>query len=418
MTTTPQQHKDSSIPTGALSGIRVLDLSRILAGPSCTQILGDLGADILKIERPGVGDDIRKWGPPFLKDELGEDTTESGYYLSTGRNKRSICIDFSKPEGREVLLGLLTHCDVLVENYKVGNLKKLGLDYETLKELFPRLIYCSVTGYGQNGPYAARPGYDMVAQAIGGLISIVGEEGRPPAKVPIAIDDIMTGMYACVGILSALRHRDQTGIGQHIDLALLDVQIAWLYNQGVNHFLDGKIPKRMGTGHPNIVPYQIFEAADGYILLGAVNNDQFSKLCHFVGRPELLAREGFRSNMERVGNRAVVNAAVSEFIARQSVDYWVEELANIKLTCSRVNNIGQALKDPQVLSRGMHIKMEHPLSGEKPIDLIGNPLKFSETPVNYRQAPPTLGQHSAEILMEFLGYDQEKIDQLRSSGIL
>jgi crotonobetainyl-CoA:carnitine CoA-transferase CaiB-like acyl-CoA transferase len=412
------QQMMSGLTPGALTGVRVLDLSRILAAPVCTQILGDLGADIIKVERPGVGDDIRKWGPPFLKDEQGNDTTESGYYLSTGRNKRSICIDFSRPEGREILLGLLANCDVLVENYKVGNMQKLGLDYPTLKELFPGLIYCSVTGYGQDGPYANRPGYDMVAQALGGLISIVGEEGRPPAKVPIAIDDIMTGMYACVGILSALRHRDQTGIGQYIDLALLDVQIAWLYNQGVNHFLDGKIPERMGTGHPNIVPYQIYEASDGYILLGAVNDDQFSKLCNFAERSELLDREGFRSNKERVGNRAVVNAAVSEFIAQHSVEYWVNELSKIKLTCSKVNNIAQALSDPQVLARGMHIQMEHPLAGEKPVDLIASPLNLSETPVSYRQAPPTLGQHTMDILTELLEMDSQKIKQLQAEGIV
>ncbi|UTW11968.1 CaiB/BaiF CoA transferase family protein [Marinobacterium rhizophilum] len=413
-----QKENSAATPTGPLSGIRVLDLSRILAAPACTQILGDLGADIIKVERPMIGDDIRKWGPPFLKDEEGNDTTESGYYLSTGRNKRSISIDFSKAEGREILLGLIAQCDVLVENYKVGSLKKLGLDYDTLRDLFPGIIYCSITGYGQDGPYSARPGYDMVAQALGGLISIIGEEGRPPAKVPIAVDDIMTGMYACIGILSALRHRDQTGIGQQIDLALLDVQIAWLYNQGVNYFLDGEIPKRMGTGHPNIVPYQIFEASDGYILLGAVNNDQFAKLCNFVGRPDLLERNGFKNNKERVRNRAVVNAAVSEFIATQTVNYWVEELSKIKLTCSKVNNIAEALSDPQVLSRGMHIKMEHPLAGAKPVDLIASPLNLSETPVNYRHAPPTLGQHTDDILAEFLDFDENRIAELRNAGIL
>ena len=367
---------------------------------------------------PEIGDDIRKWGPPFLKDVQGNDSTESGYYLSTNRNKRSICIDFSKPKGQALLIDLIGECDIFIENYKVGGLKKFGLDYETLNKRFPKLIYCSITGYGQEGPYASRPGYDMVAQALGGLISILGEEGRAPAKVPIAIDDIMTGMYAGIGILAALRHRDQTGLGQQIDLALLDVQIAWLYNQGVNYFLDGKIPGRLGTGHPNIVPYQIYEASDGYMLLGTATDGQFAKFCDFVGQPELCQKVGFRTNKERVGNRAVVNAAVAQIIATETVNYWVEGLSKIKLTCSKVNNVAEALSDPQVQARGMQIQMDHPYGGDKPIDLIASPLNLSETPVNYRHAPPTLGQHTEAILSEILGFDEARITELREDGVL
>ncbi len=409
--------KDTSVP-GPLAGVKVLDLSRILAAPSCTQILGDLGADIIKVERPGVGDDIRTWGPPFLQDEHGNDTTESGYYLSTGRNKRSICIDFSQPEGAKLLLQLMGECDVFVENYKVGGLAKYGLDYDSVKKRYQGMIYCSVTGYGQTGPYAPRPGYDMVAQCLGGWISMIGEEGRPPSKVPIAIDDIMTGMYACIGILAALRHRDLTGQGQQIDLALLDVQMAWLYNQGVNHFLDGKVPERMGSAHPNLVPYQIYEASDGYVLLGAANDIQFGKFCSFVGRDDLPQKPKFKTNRDRVNNRQLVNDAVAEIIAGQTVDYWVTEMSRIKLTCSKVNNVAAAFEDPQVIAREMKIQMKHPLAGKKPVDLIASPLKLSETPVSYRQPPPTLGEHTDQVITEYLGLSEERIAELKSAGIL
>ncbi len=404
--------------TGPLLGVKVLDLSRILAAPSCTQILGDLGADVIKVERPGQGDDIRTWGPPFLKDQHGADTTESGYYLSTGRNKRSVCIDFSQPEGREILMQLIGESDIFVENYKVDGLKKYGLDYASVKAVYPEIIYCSVTGYGQTGPYANRPGYDMVAQSLGGLISIIGEEGRPPAKVPIAIDDIMTGMYACIGILAALRHRDQTGVGQQIDLALLDVQVAWLYNQGVNYLLDGKIPERLGTGHPNIVPYQIFQTLDGFMLLAIANDSQFEKFCDFVDRKDLLGREGFQTNKDRVNNRSVVNAEISEILATKTSDYWVTQFSKIKLVCSKVNNIAEALSDPQVTARDMVIQMEHPLAGPGKVNLISSPLNLSETPVSYRHPPPMLGEHTSEVMREVLKMSDMKIKQLKKSKIL
>lgn len=412
-----QTSKQAHVP-GPLVGVKVLDVSRILAAPSCTQILGDLGADVIKVERPVTGDDIRTWGPPFLKDADGNDTTESGYYLSTGRNKRSICIDFSRPQGAELLMQLMGECDVFVENYKVGGLAKYGLDYASIKQRYPEMIYCSVTGYGQTGPYAPRPGYDMVAQCLGGLISMIGEEGRPPSKVPLAIDDIMTGMYACIGILAALRHRDQTGVGQQIDLALLDVQLAWLYNQGVNHFISGEIPKRMGSAHPNLAPYQIYKAKDGYVLLGAANNVQFGKFCTLLGCPSLAEKPEFKTNRDRVNNRHLLNEVVSEVVATQTVDYWVTEMATIKLTCSKVNDVAEAFADPHVISREMKIQMNHPLAGDKPVDLIASPLRLSETPVSYRQAPPTLGQHTDQIIDEYLGLSQERIAELKAAGVL
>jgi len=404
--------------SGPLSGVRVLDLGRILAAPSCTQTLGDLGADIIKVEHPEKGDDIRTWGPPFLKDDQGSDTTESGYYMSTGRNKRSITIDFSRPEGRDLLIKLMAESDIFVENYKVGGLKKYGLDYETVHRIHPSLIYCSITGYGQTGPYRDRPGYDMVAQCLGGLISIIGEEDSPPAKVPVAINDIMTGMYASIAILAALRHRDQTGAGQQIDLGLLDVQIAWLYNQGVNYLLNGDIPSRLGTSHPNIVPYKIFKTADGFMLLGIASDYQFEKFCDLTGRRDLLERKGFRNNAERVNNRAEVDREIEDILAGNTSDYWVEALSEIKLVCSKVNTMDQALADPQVAAREMVIQMQHSLRPSEPVDLIASPMKFSETPVSYRQAPPTLGQHTDQILKEVLGMTSEETRSLRQNGII
>lgn len=414
-----REYSDTRVANGGpLAGVRVLDLGRILAAPSCTQTLGDLGADIIKVEHPDKGDDIRTWGPPFLRDDLGKETTESGYYMSTGRNKRSVTIDFSKPEGRELLIRLMGKSDVFVENYKVDGLKKYGLDYETIKGIYPKMIYCSVTGYGQTGPYRDRPGYDMVAQCLGGLISIIGEDNSPPAKVPVAINDVMTGMYASIGILAALRHRDLTGVGQQIDLGLLDVQIAWLYNQGVNFLLDGKNPDRLGTSHPNIVPYKVFETSDGFILLGIASDYQFKKFCDFTNRQELVECEGFRTNADRVNNRSEVNAVIEDILRGNTSDYWVDALSKIKLVCSRVNDMAQALSDPQIQEREMVIQMEHPLSPSQPVNLIGSPIKLSETPATYRHPPPILGQHTDEILQHILGMTEEQTKTLRESGII
>ncbi len=405
-------------PTGSLAGIRVLDLSRVLAGPSCTQLLGDLGAEVIKVERPGVGDETRTWGPPYVKNAQGEDSTESGYFLSCNRNKRSVGIDFSKPQGVELIKRLVQHCDVLIENFKLGGLAKLGLGYEDLTRIQPRLIYCSITGYGQTGPYAPRPGYDMVAQGIGGLISMTGEPDRPPVKVPIAVNDVMTGLYATIGILAALRHRDATGTGQYIDLGLLDVQVGWLYNQGLNYLTGGGVPQRLGTGHPNTVPYQVFETKDGWAIVAANNDGQFKRLCEAAGRPELSSDARFATNSGRVRNRDELVDIVTGFLRTNTTAHWMEVLERVNVPCSPVNNVEQVFADPQVLSRGMKIAMPHPLSGKGSVDLIGCPLKLSETPVQYRLPPPLLGEHTEEVLRDVLVLTAAEISGLRANAII
>ena len=403
---------------GALTGIRILDLSRVLAGPSCTQLLADLGADVIKVERPGVGDETRTWGPPFVSDADGNDTTEAGYYLSANRNKRSATIDMSRPEGVELVKQLLQGSDVLIENFKVGGLAKFGLAYDDLKDEFPGLVYCSITGFGQTGPYKARPGYDMLAQGIGGLISMTGEADRAPVKVPIAINDVMTGMYAAVSILAALRHKDATGQGQHIDLGLLDVQVGWLYNQGLNYLTGGEVPQRLGTAHPNTVPYQAFETADGHIIMAANNDAQFERFCKLAERIDLMADERFATNPARIRNRDVVTAEIAAIIKAKPSAYWIEELERIKLSVCPINTLDQVFEDPQVEARGMKIEMDHPLAGSGKVDLIGSPIKMSETPVSYRRPPPTLGQHTDEVLEEALGLDEVARAALRADGLI
>jgi len=407
------------IVSGPLDGITVLDLSRVLAAPSCTQILGDLGAKVIKVERPGTGDEIRNWGPPFVKDEDGvERTTESAYFLSTNRNKSSVTIDFSKPEGATLIKDLMAKSDIVVENFKVGNLAKYGLAYDDVKSSYPALIYCSVTGYGQNGPYAHRPGYDMVAQCMGGLISMTGEAGRLPAKVPLAVNDIISGLYATVAILGALHHRNNSGMGQYIDVALLDTQVAWLYNQGLNYLLDGRLPERLGTAHPNIVPYQVFEAADGFILLGAVNDTQFARFCQTVEREDLLEDARFATNPERVRNRVVVIEEIATIIRGKPVSAWAEILEQANLTFSPVNQMDQVFADPQVIARGMKIEMPYSVAGNGTLDLIASPIRLSETPVSYRSPPPTLGQHTDEILESVLGLTSKERAALKAKDII
>ena len=403
---------------GALSGIRILDLSRVLAGPSCTQLLGDLGADVIKLEQPGVGDETRTWGPPFVKDVEGQETTESGYYLSANRNKRSISIDLAKPEGAGLVKRMMANCDVLIENFKVGGLAKYGLAYEDLKDEIPKLVYCSITGFGQTSPYADRPGYDMMAQGMGGLISMTGEPGRPPVKVPIAINDVMTGMYAAVAILAALRYRDTTGRGQYIDLSLLDVQVAWLYNQGLNYLTGGEVPQRLGTAHPNSVPYQVFEASDGYIILAANTDRQFQRFCEFAGCEELLGQSKFATNPDRVRNRKHVTATVAEIIKRRPSAYWIDGLEKAQVSCCPINTLDKVFEDPSVRAREMKITISHPLAKDGEIDLIGNPIKMTETPVKYKRPPPTLGQHTDEVLIELLGLSQDECSDLRSQGLI
>ena len=402
---------------GPLDGIRVLDLSRVLAGPFCTQMLADLGAEVIKVERPGVGDETRTWGPPYIKDPDGADTTESAYYLCANRNKRSVTIDFSQPRGIALVKRLLARSDVLVENFKVGGLAKFGLGYEQLREEFPGLVYCSITGFGQTGPYAHRPGYDMMAQGMGGLISITGEPDRPPSKVPVAINDIMTGMYTAVALLSALRHRDSTGEGQQVDVGLLDVQVSWLANVASNYLVGGKIPRRLGTAHPNSVPYQVFPTGDGFIIIAANNDGQFERFCRAAGTPELLEDPDFASNALRVRNRDRLISMIEAVTRTRGTDAWMEALESAGVPCAPVNTIDRVFADPQVEARGMQIRMPHPLAGED-VRLVGSPIRLSRTPVSYRRAPPTLGQNTDEVLAEVLGLSEDERTALREEGVI
>ena len=402
---------------GPLDGIRILDLSRVLAGPFCTQMLADLGAEVIKVERPGVGDETRTWGPPYVEDPQGEDTTESAYYLCANRNKRSVTVDFSQPRGVALVKRLLGRCDVLVENFKVGGLAKFGLAFEQLREEFPGLVYCSITGFGQTGPYAHRPGYDMMAQGMGGLISITGEPDRPPSKVPVAINDIMTGMYTAVAMLSAVRHRDLTGEGQHVDVGLLDVQVSWLANVASNYLVGGRIPRRLGTAHPNTVPYQVFPTEDGFIIVAANNDGQFERFCEAAGAPELLNDPDFSTNALRVRNRDRLVPKVEAVTRTRGTAAWMEALEAAGVPCAPVNTVDQVFADPQVQARGMQIRMPHPLAGED-VRLVGSPIQLSRTPVSYRRAPPTLGQHTDEVLAEVLGLGEDERNALREEGVI
>jgi crotonobetainyl-CoA:carnitine CoA-transferase CaiB-like acyl-CoA transferase len=401
-----------------LAGIRVFDLSRILAGPTCTQLLGDLGADVIKVERPIAGDDTRKWGPPYVKGADGEDTGESAYYLAANRNKRSITLDLANPEGIALAKRFIAKSDILIENFKVGDLSRRGLGYDDLKNEFPGLIYCSVTGFGQTGPYAERAGYDFLAQAMGGIMSITGNPDGEPMKVGVGIADVMTGMYASTAILAALRHRDATGEGQHIDVSLMDTQVAWLINEGTNYLVSGKVPTRLGNEHPNIVPYKAFPSADGHVILAIGNDGQFQKWCDFAEAAEIKADPRYKTNSDRLANRADIYTAMPVYTARKTTQEWVEGLAKIGVPCSPVNDIGQVFEDPQVQARGMRIDMPHHLAGEGTVPLIANPLKMSATPPSYRHAPPTLGQHTDEVLAEVLAMDAGEIAGLKKDGVV
>ena len=403
--------------SGPLAGLRIFDLTRILAGPTATQVLGDLGADVIKIERPGQGDDTRKWGPPYLKDAEGRDTSESAYYLAANRNKRSVTIDLERPEGQALARRLIGRSDVLFENFKVGGLAKYGLAYDQLKDDFPRLIYCSLTGFGQTGPYAPRAGYDLLAQAMGGLLSITGERDGPPVKVGVGIADLVTGLYCVTAILAALHHRHETGAGQHIDLALLDSQVSFLVNEGLNHLIGGVIPKAWGTEHATIVPYGAFPTADGHVILAIGNDGQFRKFCAFAAAPALADDARFKTNADRLRHRDAINAAIGGLTRRQPTAYWVDGLAPVGVPCGPVNTIDKVFRDPQVVARGMKIAMDHPKAG-RPIPLIASPIRMSKTPVDYRQAPPTLGQHTDEVLREVLDMTDAEIRHLRDAGVV
>lgn len=388
---------------GALANIRVLDLSRILAGPSATQLLGDLGADVIKVERPDEGDDTRKWGPPYIADSEGNPTNESAYYLAANRNKRSIAIDLASEAGRQLIHQLLAKADVLVENYKAGGLAKYGLSYEQLRARYPRLIYCSITGFGHTGPYASRPGYDFLIQGMGGIMSLTGEPGGEPMKVGVGIADVMTGMYASVGILAALQHRNATGEGQHIDISLLDTQIAWLVNAGTNYLADRKLPTRLGNGHPNIVPYQVFPTADASMILAVGNDAQFRRFCQ-VAQAEALADDPrYATNVQRIAHREALCARVSELLRAQPRSHWLEQLESAGVPCGPVNDLDDVFSDPHVIARGSELRMPCEWAEGGEVRLLANPLKMSATPPSYRRPPPRLNEHADSVLAEWLG---------------
>jgi crotonobetainyl-CoA:carnitine CoA-transferase CaiB-like acyl-CoA transferase len=407
----------SDTPT-ALDGLRVIDASRILAAPIATQTLGDLGADVIKIERPGAGDDIRRWGPPFLKDSDGNLTTESAYFLGTNRNKRSITLDFTKPEGQAVLLKLLETADVFVENYKVGDLARHGLAYDQIKDRFPRLIYVSVTGFGQTGPYAPRPGYDLLAQAMGGIMSVTGQPDGQPTKVGVAIADMMTGMYTTSAILAALRHRDRTGQGQQIDAALLDTQTAWLMNQAMNYLVSGDVPVRTGNAHPNVAPYEVFATTDGFVILGCGSDRQFRTFLQVAGREEVADDPRFADNPARIANLVALRETLAEIMATRSTDDWVSALEAVKVPCGPVNTVDRVFADPHVQARGMEISIKGHAYAPDGVPAVAYPLKLSETPATYRRPPPILGQHTEEVLTEDLGVDPDEVARLRESGVI
>ncbi len=403
----------------ALNDLRVLDLTRVLAGPWCTQLLADLGADVIKIERPGTGDDTRAWGPPYLKDGTGRATSEAAYYLAANRGKRSITIDLAHSEGQRVVQLLADRADVVVENYRVGQLARFGLDYDTLSSRNPRLVYCSITGFGQNGPHRDRAGYDFIIQAMGGFMSITGErDDRPgggPQKAGVAVSDLMTGMYATVAILAALSHRERTGQGQRIDMALFDVMLAMLANMNMNYLVSGQSPGRAGNAHPNIVPYQVFEASDGHVVIAVGNDAQFVRFCDIAGAPELARDPRYKLNADRVRNREVLIAALERLVRARPTAYWTGQLEAAGVPCGPINTIAQALADPQVAARGLRVDLPHPLAGHVP--LIANPIKMSATPPSHERAPPTLGQHTTQILGE-CGLRDSDIERLRALGVI
>ena len=409
----------------SLEGIRVLDLSRVLAGPWCTQTLADLGADVIKIERPGAGDDTRNWGPPFLPTADGRESHESAYYLGANRNKRSVTCDIAQPEGQALVRELAEHCDVFIENFKVGDMARYGLDYASLKAINPRLVYCSLTGFGQSGPYAPRAGYDYIIQGMGGLMSVTGERddlNGGPQKVGVAVADLFTGMYATVGILAALRHAERTGEGQHLDMALLDTQVAMLANLGANYLVSDKAPGRMGNAHQNIVPYQVFEVApraDGgkdFIILAVGNDGQYAKFCEVAGRPDLASEPRFVKNADRVRHRAELVPLLEAVMKTRPKADWLSALEAAKVPCGAINSLDEVFADPQVQARGMVTHWQHPLRADLP--LVSSPIKLEKTPVRTDRPPPMLGQHTDEVLGELLGVDAARLATLRDRQVI
>jgi crotonobetainyl-CoA:carnitine CoA-transferase CaiB-like acyl-CoA transferase len=398
-------------PTGPLKGIKVFDLTRVLAGPTCVQMLADLGADVIKIEKPGSGDDTRGFAPPFMPG-----TKESAYFVGVNRNKRSVTLDIAKLEGQQIALDLIAQSDILVENFKVGALAKYGLGYQQLHERFPGLIYCSITGFGQTGPYAPRPGYDSLVQAMGGVMSLTGEPDGQPQKVGIPLADLFAGLYGCIGILAALRHREATGQGQQIDIGMLDTHVAWLANQGMNYLATGENPPRLGNQHPNIVPYQVFPTADGFMVLSIGNDPTFKRFCDSFGLRHLLGDERFATNAARVQNRKLVTDTLSPVMKTRTTAEWVDELEALKIGCGPINKLSEVFADPHVVARTMVLEMEHG-SGQS-VKVIANPVKLSETPADYRLPPPLLGEHTDAVLSERLGLDAAALAALREKNVI
>ena len=405
---------------GPLSHIRVLDLSRVLAGPWAGQTLADLGAEVIKIERPERGDDTRRWGPPFLADAEGRETGEAGYYLSCNRGKKSVTLDLAKAEGQRIARDLAAKCDVLLENFRVGGLARFGLAYDDLKDSHPHLIYCSITGFGQTGPYRERAGYDFIVQAMGGMMSITGEPedapGGGPQKVGVAIADLFSGMYATVAVLAALARRERTGSGQHIDLALLDCQVAMLANQAMNYLTSGRVPRPLGNAHPNVVPYQAFATADGHLVIAAGNDAQFARLCAVIGRPELAEAPEFADNAARVANRARLAEIIAGAMTTRASRAWQAEFDAAGVPCGPINTLDAVFADEQVVARGMRVDLDHPLAGRVP--MVASPMRFSETPLELRAPPPLLGEHTAAVLGDLLGLDAAEIARLGAAGVV
>lgn len=398
-------------PTGPLKGLRVFDLTRVLAGPTCVQMLADLGADVIKIEKPGAGDDTRGFAPPYMPG-----TEESAYFVGVNRNKRSVTLDIAAAEGQAIALRLIAQSDILVENFKVGALAKYGLAYAQLKERFPGLIYCSITGFGQTGPYAPRPGYDSLIQAMGGVMSLTGEPDGPPQKVGIPLADLFAGLYGCIGVLAALRHREATGMGQQIDIGMLDTHVAWLANQGMNYLATGENPPRLGNQHPNIVPYQVFPTGDGFMVLSIANDPTFRRFCTEFGLGDLLSDERFATNAARVQNRQLVTETLTSVIQRQTTRWWVEKLETLKIGCGPINTLREVFSDPQIVARDVVRVMMH--SSGTTVKVIANPVRLSATPADYRLPPPLLGEHTEAVLRERLELADTELDELRTKKVI
>ena len=405
---------------GPLQHIRVLDLTRVLAGPWCTQTLADLGADVIKIERPGQGDDTRHWGPPFAPQPDGQPGTEAAYFLAVNRNKRSVTLDIASPEGQQIVRELVAQCDVLIENFKVGDMQRYGLDYGSLRAAHPGLVYCSITGFGQTGPYAPRAGYDFIVQGMGGFMSVTGEgeavPGSSPQKAGVAIADLFTGAQATIAILAALMHRAQTGEGQHLDICLLDSQVAMMANMATNYLATGKPPVRWGNAHPNIVPYQVFQVADGWVIIACGNDGQFRKLTEVAGAPELASDPRFQTNPERVRHREALIPLLDALLRQRPKAQWIGQLEAAGVPCGPINNLAEVFSDPQVLARDMLVKLPHPTAGE--VSVPGSALKLSRTPVSFRSAPPLLGQHTQEVLKGMTSLSDAELQDLQARRVI